>query len=142
MKTLLQQSAGSRRVNYPETKSCPLGRAIWLAVLLAHLGLASAQTPAELDLQLYAGLTITGAVGTVYSVEYVTDLAETNNASAWRCLEFLQLPASPYLWVIGSIGRWSSQRPRTWCSSHRGRSGWAARRTKWTARKARVRRRR
>jgi formylglycine-generating enzyme required for sulfatase activity len=99
MKTLLQQSAGSRRVNYPETKSCPLGRAIWLAVLLAHLGLASAQTPAELDLQLYAGLTITGAVGTVYSVEYVTDLAETNNASAWRCLEFLQLPASPYLWA-------------------------------------------
>jgi formylglycine-generating enzyme required for sulfatase activity len=35
----------------------------------------------------------------VYSVEYVTDLSQTNNASAWRCLEFLQLPASPYLWV-------------------------------------------
>ncbi len=60
---------------------------------------ASAQTPAELDLQLYAGLTITGAVGTVYSIEYVTDLAQTNNANAWRCLEFLQLPASPYLWA-------------------------------------------
>jgi hypothetical protein len=60
---------------------------------------ASAQTPAGLDLQLYAGLTITGAVGTVYSVEYVTDLAQTNNASAWRCLEFVQLPASPYLWA-------------------------------------------
>ena len=51
------------------------------------------------DLQLYAGLSITGAVGTVYSVEYVTDLAQTNNPSAWRCLEFLQLPASPYLWT-------------------------------------------
>jgi formylglycine-generating enzyme required for sulfatase activity len=60
---------------------------------------AVAQTPAKLDLQLYAGLSITGAVGTVYSVEYVTDLAQTNNASAWRCLEFLQLPASPYLWA-------------------------------------------
>jgi formylglycine-generating enzyme required for sulfatase activity len=60
---------------------------------------ASAQTPPGLDLQLYAGLTITGAVGTVYSVEYVTDLAQTNSASAWRCLEFLQLPASPYLWA-------------------------------------------
>jgi formylglycine-generating enzyme required for sulfatase activity len=35
----------------------------------------------------------------VYSVEYVTDLAQTNNASAWRCLEFLQLPASPCLWA-------------------------------------------
>jgi len=60
---------------------------------------AVAQTPAKLDIQVYAGLSITGAVGTVYSVEYVTDLAQTNNASAWRCLEFLQLPASPYLWA-------------------------------------------
>jgi formylglycine-generating enzyme required for sulfatase activity len=41
-------------------------------------------------------LTITGAVGTVYSVEYVADLARTNS---WRSLEFLQLPASPYLWA-------------------------------------------
>jgi formylglycine-generating enzyme required for sulfatase activity len=60
---------------------------------------ASAQTPPELGVQLYAGLTVTGAVGTVYSIEYVTDLAQTNSASAWRCLEFLQLPASPYLWA-------------------------------------------
>ena len=56
----------------------------------------SAQTPAGLNLKLYAGLSITGAVGTVYSVEYVTDLAQTNS---WRCLEFLQLPASPWLWA-------------------------------------------
>ena len=49
--------------------------------------------------QIYAGLSITGMVGTVYSLEYVTDLAQTNTPSAWRCLEFLQLPASPYLWV-------------------------------------------
>jgi len=56
---------------------------------------ASAQTPAGLNIQTYAGLTITGAVGTVYSIEYVTDLAQTNS---WRCLEFLQLPASSYLW--------------------------------------------
>jgi formylglycine-generating enzyme required for sulfatase activity len=60
---------------------------------------ASAQAPLVLNLQLYAGLTVTGAVGTVYSIEYVTDLVQTNNASAWRCLEFLQLPASPYLWA-------------------------------------------
>jgi len=57
---------------------------------------AVAQTPPVLDVHLYAGLSITGAVGTVYSVEYVTDLAQTND---WRCLEFLQLPASPYLWA-------------------------------------------
>ena len=60
---------------------------------------ASGQTPAGLSLQTYAGLTITGAVGTVYSVEYVADLAQTNIPSAWRCLEFLQLPASPHLWA-------------------------------------------
>ena len=66
---------------------------------------ASAQTPAELDVQLYAGLSITGAVGTVYSVEYVTDLAQTNNASAWRSLEFLQLPASPYTRWTALTGR-------------------------------------
>jgi hypothetical protein len=59
----------------------------------------SAQTPAGLDLQLYAGLTVTGAVGTVYSIEYVTDLAETNIPSAWRCLKFLQLPNSSHLWA-------------------------------------------
>jgi len=57
---------------------------------------APAQTPPVLNLQLYAGLSITGSVGSVYSVEYVTDLAQTNS---WRCLEFLQLPASPYLWA-------------------------------------------
>ena len=40
---------------------------------------AVAQTPAELDIHLYAGLSITGAVGAVYSVEYATDLARTND---------------------------------------------------------------
>jgi formylglycine-generating enzyme required for sulfatase activity len=55
--------------------------------------------PPVLDVHLYAGLSITGAVGAVYSIEYVTDLAQSNTASAWRCLEFLQLPASPYLWA-------------------------------------------
>jgi len=59
----------------------------------------SAQTPPVLTMQLYAGLSITGTVGTVYSIQYVTDLAQTNNPSAWRSLEFLQLPASPYLWA-------------------------------------------
>ena len=63
---------------------------------------AVAQTPPALDIHTYAGLTITGAVGTVYSVEYITDLAQTNDPSAWRCLEYLQLPASPYLWADNS----------------------------------------
>jgi formylglycine-generating enzyme required for sulfatase activity len=65
----------------------------WAALAVAPR--ASAQTPPGLDLQLYAGLSITGAVGAVYSVEYVNDLAASN---AWRCLTFLQLPVSNYLW--------------------------------------------
>jgi formylglycine-generating enzyme required for sulfatase activity len=75
----------------------------FLLALCSALGavvpVVQAQTPPGLSVQLYAGLSITGAVGNVYAVEYVTDLAQTNNASAWRCLEFLQLPASPYLWA-------------------------------------------
>jgi formylglycine-generating enzyme required for sulfatase activity len=72
----------------------------WFFILcgaaLAEGPRVSAQTSPGLDLKLYAGLSITGAVGTVYSIEYVTDLAQTNS---WRCLEFLQPPASPYLWA-------------------------------------------
>jgi formylglycine-generating enzyme required for sulfatase activity len=68
-----------------------------VAFVLAAFNL-SAQT-AELNIQTYAGLTITGAVGTIYSIDYVPDIAQTNDPSAWRCLESFQLPASPYLWA-------------------------------------------
>jgi formylglycine-generating enzyme required for sulfatase activity len=80
-----------------DTKSAVLAILLLVAIALPLLSPpeSSAQTPG-LNLQLYAGLSITGAVGTVYSVEYVTDLAQTNS---WRSLEFLQLPASPYLWA-------------------------------------------
>jgi formylglycine-generating enzyme required for sulfatase activity len=71
-----------------------LGLATW-----AVAPQAPAQSSVGLGIQTYAGLTLTGAVGTVYSIEYVTALAQTNNPSAWRCLEFLQLAASPYLWA-------------------------------------------
>ena len=36
---------------------------------------------AGLGIQTFAGLTITGAVGTVYSIEYRPDVAETNSAN-------------------------------------------------------------
>jgi formylglycine-generating enzyme required for sulfatase activity len=84
----------SLRISKPVRFLSVLGLVVWGAGPLA-----GAQTPAALGIQTYAGLTITGAVGTVYSIEYVTDLGQTNTASAWRCLEFLQLPASPYLWA-------------------------------------------
>jgi hypothetical protein len=110
---------------------------------------ASAQTPAELNLQLYVGLTITGAVGTVYSIEYVADLVQTNTPSAWRCLEFMQLPASPYLWADKSAPRHGSAVLPSGgvCCAHeagvhaaRRVSDMAARRTNWTAMAGKVRR--
>lgn len=60
---------------------------------------AQAQSAAQLDIATHAGLTVTGSVGTVYSIDCVTDLAETNRPGAWCCLEYLQLPATPFLWV-------------------------------------------
>jgi len=53
----------------------------------------------KLDIQVHAGLTITGAVGTVYSIEYTANPVATNATDNWRCLEFLRLPVSPFLWV-------------------------------------------
>jgi formylglycine-generating enzyme required for sulfatase activity len=50
------------------------------------------------SLDLFSGLTFIGEIGKVYSIEYVTDLTEPAE-SDWRCLEYLQLPASPYLWA-------------------------------------------
>jgi formylglycine-generating enzyme required for sulfatase activity len=50
------------------------------------------------SLDMFAGLTVIGEIGKVYSIEYVTDLTDPAE-SDWRCLEYLQLPASPYLWA-------------------------------------------
>ena len=66
--------------------------AVWAAA-----SQASAQTPAGLDIQIYAGVTVTGAVGSVYQIQYVTDFAQTNENDC-LCLTFLQLPATNYLW--------------------------------------------
>src|SRR6266403_6280971 len=59
-------------LDYMNTRSSKLVR--FLSVLLCLVvwvvgPRAVAQTPAELDIQLYAGLTITGAVGTVYQIQ-------------------------------------------------------------------------
>ena len=84
-------------------KSCFFDLRLNVAVVCVAVGMVvprlGAQTPPELSIQTYAGLTITGTVGTVYSIEYITDLAQSGDPTAWRCLEYLQLPASPYLWA-------------------------------------------
>jgi len=55
-----------------------------------------AQASPGLSIQSYAGLTITGAVGTVYTVQYNTNLAQPDG---WQGAGIVQLPSSPYLWV-------------------------------------------
>jgi hypothetical protein len=78
-------------------KTIPWRRGACLSVVLGLflIPTASAQTEAELGIETYAGLTITGEVGKVYSVEYVNEVG----AEDWKCLEFVQLLESPYLWT-------------------------------------------
>ena len=69
----------------------PLWVALWLVI---PCGLA--QTNLDLGVQFYAGLSITGSVGTACQVQYVTNLAQTN---AWAALTNLTLTSNPQLWV-------------------------------------------
>ncbi|HXJ58627.1 MAG TPA: formylglycine-generating enzyme family protein [Verrucomicrobiae bacterium] len=54
------------------------------------------QASAGLALQTYGGLSITGTVGAVYTVQSTTSLSEPRD---WRAVVSVQLPSSPYLWV-------------------------------------------
>jgi formylglycine-generating enzyme required for sulfatase activity len=67
-----------------------------LALLCSLPAQCVAQAPPILSIGTYAGLTITGSVGTVYTVQYNTDLAQSNG---WQVAAIVQLPSSPYLWV-------------------------------------------
>jgi formylglycine-generating enzyme required for sulfatase activity len=64
--------------------------------LLAAAEAVAAQTPPSLNLRLFAGLNITGTVGSVYVVQSTSDLAQTNS---WTSLSFLQLPATNFLFI-------------------------------------------
>lgn len=55
-----------------------------------------AQTPPSLDLQLYAGVSISGKVGSVYAIQSTQDPAQS---SSWSTLALLQLPATNYLYL-------------------------------------------
>ncbi len=72
--------------------------AVWLGVgLIALASRAPAQSPPGLNVQLSNGqawLSITGAVGTEYEVQYATDLTETNG---WLWLTNLALASNPQL---------------------------------------------
>ena len=59
-----------------------------------------AQAPPTLGLQLYAGVSITGTVGTVYAIQASSNLTDTNS---WMTVSFVQLPATNYLWTDTSM---------------------------------------
>jgi formylglycine-generating enzyme required for sulfatase activity len=76
--------------------SAILKRGLFLLVIGALTAEPSAWAASRpvLQYQPQTGLTITGAVGTVCAVLHSTNLAQ---AAAWRCIQFLQLPAASYV---------------------------------------------
>jgi len=74
-------------------------RHLWLLFgFIAFLGAnaALAQIPPSLGLRLFAGVNITGTIGSVYAVQSSSDLSQTD---AWTSLAFVQLPSTNYLFV-------------------------------------------
>ena len=63
-------------------------------IMALHPAIANAQ--ATLGLQLYSGLSVTGAVGTVCAVQATTNAADTNS---WMTVDFIQLTTSNCLWT-------------------------------------------
>lgn len=53
----------------------------------------STPTPTELSVSTYAGVTINGAVGAVYQIQFSTDL------NTWQTITNFVLPYSPFIWV-------------------------------------------
>jgi hypothetical protein len=67
------------------------------AALIIALGFITASgAEPTVSPQLYAGLTITGDVGSNYMVEASNDLSQSNT---WQAVAYLALPSSPYLWM-------------------------------------------
>jgi hypothetical protein len=72
-------------------------RALRPGVDVEHVGLGDVLA---LDVELLAGLTITGTIGETYRVEYTTDLNEPRD---WRPLVTLVLPTSPYRYLLEPV---------------------------------------
>ena len=57
------------------------------------LHIVNAQTNVNLNIQLYAGLSVMGQVGRVYQVQYATEVSETNT---WYALQHFELKWNPH----------------------------------------------
>lgn len=111
-----------RRLSEPVKFLCAFCFAAWVATSLAF-----AQTPLSLGLQFSAGhptLTITGTVGTVYSIQCASDLSPTNQ---WSELTQIQMQGVSTYWTDPRTPT-SDQRfyraltmPATGCPTHQYR---------------------
>ena len=70
--------------------------ALGMLIFLFAMNTALAQTPPNLTAQLYAGVSITGSVGSVYAIQVNTNLANTNG---WNCVALVPLSTTNYIWV-------------------------------------------
>jgi formylglycine-generating enzyme required for sulfatase activity len=69
--------------------------ALGLAVVFSRTNVVFGQTQPALGIQLYPGLTITGAVGSVYSIQETTNVAQSGG---WDTVAVVQLPNTNYVW--------------------------------------------
>lgn len=69
-----------------------------------------------LDIHAYAALTVTGAVGTIYSIEYVPELAQANSGTASQILGVLDKNVGVTIYALGD-----SKSPLTFALSQRER---------------------
>lgn len=80
-------------------KTIKLLHPLEILLTLASVGAASAQTPPGLGLQFsggYAVLSLTGEVGTVYSIQYASGLSATNQ---WTDRTLLQVQGTNDVWA-------------------------------------------
>ncbi len=97
--TWRQHEMGS---NYSGSEGFAFGNGTFIGVGWGQIVQSSPLTnglpslPAELAVNTYAGLSVTGSVGRVYSIEVSTDLGATNS---WQPLTNLTLITNPQLWI-------------------------------------------
>src|SRR6266478_7834545 len=76
-------------------------KALYMGLFLANVLFFTArpalsQTPPSLNLQVFAGVNVTGAPGSIYVVQSTSDLSQSNS---WTSLAFVQLTSTNQLFV-------------------------------------------
>jgi sulfatase modifying factor 1 len=72
------------------------GWGVWMGASACLFQTVHAQTGPVLEARMYAGITVTGTVSGVYTIEATTNLAVTNG---WVALTNVVLPASPWVYI-------------------------------------------